>query len=106
MHEEFQRLRREIRSDLGGEERLSALEMKLIDAFASNSVAFDFVSAKILEQAQIHNIKNFVELAASLTNTMLRVAQRLGTKRRPKTAPTLHELPRGARSYAGQFVRT
>jgi hypothetical protein len=50
---------------------------------------FDFALAKIPEQAQIKNTKNFVELAASLTKTMLRVAQRLVTKRRPKMGVAL-----------------
>lgn len=99
MDAEFQRLRRDIQNDLGGEDRLSAIEVKLVDAFAGNAVAYDFVNAKLIEEKRIEKFRNLVELGATLTTTMVRVAQRLGTKRVSKTIPTMDEflLSRGHR---------
>jgi hypothetical protein len=92
MHQEFQRLRGKIQSDLGGDELLNMTELQLVDAFASHSVVHDFVNDKFIQEANVENFKNLAELGMSLTRTMLSVAQKLGTKRQTKMVPTMREF--------------
>jgi hypothetical protein len=92
MLQEFQRLRRMIQSDLGGEERLSMTEIKQVDAFASNSVVYDFVNGKFLAEANVQNCRNLAGIGVSLTTAMVRAAHKLGTKRQSEVVPTMDEL--------------
>jgi hypothetical protein len=79
-----------IHRDLGGADRLSAIELALVEAFAGSAVALDSLNTQILVGAEINHA--MVAMHAQTVSAMVRVAQKLGTKRQAKPVPTMHEF--------------
>ncbi len=68
-----------IEADLGGTEHLSAVERRLVQAFAGINLALDNLNGQALLGRQI-NIGDLAQIASA----MVRVASRLGVRRRPR----------------------
>jgi hypothetical protein len=65
--------------NLGGKEELSAVELRLVEAFAGVSVMTEALNVQLLlGQAVDHNAM------CQLASTMCRIGSRLGLRRRPK----------------------
>jgi hypothetical protein len=77
---------RDIRSDLGGEGELSRIELSLIEAYAGAALLLDQFNALLLQNQKI-DLAEF----AQASNAMVRIASRLGLKRRAKEALTLDQ---------------
>ena len=77
----FDRMVREIETDLGGRRELSRIERELISAFAGSATAVQYLTAQITlgESAEL-DLGNF----ATLASTMLRIGSRLGFHRRSR----------------------
>ena len=84
MSKAFDRLVTDIHSDLGGRDRLSAIELALIEAFVGASVTLDQLNTKLLFGESINLAEH-----AQASNAMVRIASRLGLQRRTKEAPSL-----------------
>jgi hypothetical protein len=82
----FDQLVRDIRSDLGGEGELSRIEISLIEAYASAALLLDQLNAQLL-QGQPIDLPQF----AQCSTTMVRIASRLGLRRRAKEVLTLDQ---------------
>jgi hypothetical protein len=68
-----------VHADLGGKEELSAVELRLVEAFAGVSVMTEALNVQLLlGQAVDHNA------LCQLASTMCRIGSRLGLRRRPK----------------------
>lgn len=80
-----------IENDLGGKDQLSTVEVALIEAFAGATVHVHDLNARLLLGQKI----DLSEHAAAISS-LVRIASRIGTRRRPKdVTPTLHEYLKG-----------
>jgi hypothetical protein len=75
----FDKLVDDIHSDLGGREALSAIELALVEAFVGASVTLDQLNAKLLLGEKIDLSQH-----SQASNAMVRIASRLGLRRRPR----------------------
>jgi hypothetical protein len=75
----FDKLAGDIHSDLGGRDQLSAIELALVEAFVGASVTLDQLNAKLLLGEKIDLSQH-----AQASNAMVRIASRLGLRRRPR----------------------
>lgn len=84
----FDRMLREVESDLGGKRELTRIEFELIRAFCGAATQLQYLNGQILlgDTASL-------DLAAysQCASTMLRIGSRLGLSRRTKLVPGLHE---------------
>jgi hypothetical protein len=78
----FDRLVEAIHADMGGSDQLSAMEVRLIDAFSGASVLVDHLNARIISGTEIDAAT--VQMYAASVSAMVRVARRLGASRRAK----------------------
>jgi hypothetical protein len=79
-----------IESDLGGRERLSTVEVALIEAFAGATVHVHDLNARLMLGQKI----DLTQHSAAI-GSLVRIASRLGTGRRPRdVTPTLQEYLR------------
>jgi hypothetical protein len=67
---------------MGGSDELSAMELRLVDAFTGASVLVDHLNAKITSGAEIDSAT--VQMYAASVSAMVRLARRLGISRRTK----------------------
>jgi hypothetical protein len=86
----FEKLVRNVETDLGGKDRLSRIERELVAAFGGAATTLRYLTHQILlgESSEI-------DLAgyATMASTMLRIGDRLGLRRVPKdVTPHLHEI--------------
>src|SRR5689334_3803147 len=65
----------QIHADLGGRDRLTAVQLSLVEAFAGASVTLDNINTRILAGAEINNA--MVSMHSSAISAMVRVASRL-----------------------------
>lgn len=83
----FERRVSAIKSDLGGADQLSTMEIDLVEAFANSAVVLDGLNVRLLLGAPVDR----TELAATISS-MVRVASRLGLRRRSRdVTPSLKE---------------
>lgn len=68
-----------IENDLGGREHLSTVELALVEAFAGAALHLNDLNARLLLGQKI----DLAEHAAAI-GAMVRVAARIGTRRRPR----------------------
>jgi hypothetical protein len=78
-----------IHADLGGRDQLSAIEASLVESFAGAAVVLDNLNTRILTGAEINNA--MVAMHAAAISAQVRVAAKLGTARRAKPIPGLHD---------------
>ena len=83
----FDRLVTDIHSDLGGRDRLSAIELALIEAFAGASITLDQLNAKLLLGKSINLAEH-----AQASNAMVRIGSRLGLQRRARDVTDIDPL--------------
>ena len=76
---EFNALVASVETDLGGRDQLSAIERALVEAFASSTIVLNNLSTKMLMGEKIDTSEHSAAVGA-----MVRVATRLGLRRRPK----------------------
>jgi hypothetical protein len=86
----YDQLVAQIHADLGGRDRLSAIELSLVEAFAGASVTLDHINTRLLSGAEVTQV--LVGMAAVASSTMVRVANKLGIERRAKIVPSLDEF--------------
>jgi hypothetical protein len=88
----FDQLVRAIETDLGGRQQVSAIEGKLIEAFAGAALSLDHLNA--LLDAGYPIDQKLITMYGLCANTLTKVAGRLGTKRVPRevTTPTLNRI--------------
>jgi hypothetical protein len=77
----FDRLVSDIEADLGGAEQLSAIERTLVEALAGSYVTLDNLNTRLLLGQEIDLSEH-----AQAVSAMVRVASRLGLRRRAKDA--------------------
>jgi hypothetical protein len=82
----FDGLVRDIYADLGGRDQLSRIEIALVEGFAGACVVLDQLNARLLQDQRI-DLSEF----AQASNAMVRIASRLGLKRRAREVPSLAE---------------
>ena len=83
----FGRLVADIESDLGGHDHLSAIERSLIEAYAGSAVLLDSLNTAVLRGQKVA-----VGEHSLVASTMVRIAARLGLRRRPRdVTPTVEE---------------
>jgi hypothetical protein len=75
-----------IAADLGGEDHLTTVERHLIEGFAGAALRMHDVNARVLLGQEIDLAEH-----ASIISSLVRIASRLGTQRRPRdlAAPSL-----------------
>ena len=86
----FDRMVREIESDLGGRRQLSRIESELIRAFSGAATSLQYLNHQVLlgESSEI-DLTGY----ATIASTMLRIGSRLGLRRVPRdVTPSLREL--------------
>jgi hypothetical protein len=86
----FDRMVRDIESDLGGRRQLSPIETELIRAFAGGATQLQYLNAQVVlgEGSEI-------DLAgySTIASTMLRIGARLGLRRQARdVTPTLPDI--------------
>jgi hypothetical protein len=87
---EFDRLVAAIETDLGGHDRLSAIEVALVEAFAGAAVTLNHLNTQLALGQPIDLGQH-----AQCVSAMVSVASRLGLQRRPKDiGPSLGDLLR------------
>jgi hypothetical protein len=89
----FDRLVSEIETDLGGHEQLSAIERTLIEAYAGAYVSLCNLSTRLALGESIALSEHSAAVGA-----MVRVASRLGLRRRAREVPDLQQ-------YLTQFAQ-
>jgi hypothetical protein len=84
----FDQHARTIQNDLGGADRLSAIELDLIEAFVGASLTMQAMNARLCLGEEIDH-----GLHALVAGAMVRLASRLGLQRRQRdiTVPSLEE---------------
>ena len=80
---EFDRLQSAVVRDLGGADQLSAIELSLIEAFCGAAIVVDHLNTELMLGKQIDMSQHSAAIGA-----MVRVASRLGLRRRPKEINT------------------
>jgi hypothetical protein len=84
----FNQIVRDIESDLGGHAQLSAVEIQLIEAFAGAAVRLNDLNARALLGQQPLDLSEY----SNAVGAMVRVAARIGVRRRAKdVTPSLSE---------------
>jgi hypothetical protein len=87
---QFSQIAVDIENDLGGRDRLSSIELNLIQAFAGASVALQALNVRLVRDGE-DGLD--LGLLALLAGAMCRLSSRLGTSRRPRdVTPTLSDL--------------
>ena len=84
----FDRMVREIESDLGGRRELSRIETELIRGFAGAATTLQYLNHQVMlgEGSEI-DLSGYAVIAS----TMLRIGSRLGLSRRQKTVQSLDQ---------------
>src|SRR4029077_13526232 len=82
----FDRLVEAIHADLGGDDQLSAIELRLVETFCGSSIVVDHLNTRILAGAEINNA--LITAYAQAASAMVRIVK-LGTGRRAKLVPDL-----------------
>jgi hypothetical protein len=83
----FDAVARAIAEDLGGEDRLSAIEKHLVEAFAGVTVHLGDLHVRLLQGEKIDICEH-----ATAVSTMVRIAARIGVRRLPKdVTPSVRE---------------
>jgi hypothetical protein len=86
----FKKLIANIETDLGGHDELSEIEVQLVEAYAGSSVLLANLNAKIALGEDISAGEH-----ALIASTMVRLAGKLGLRRRPRdVTPNLDDLLR------------
>jgi hypothetical protein len=86
----FDKLVADIETDLGGGDQLSAIELALIEAFAGAAVTLQHLNTRLALGQEIDLSQH-----ALAVSSMVRVASRLGLRRRARDlTPTLSDLLR------------
>ena len=75
----FDNLVRQIHSDLGGTDQLSAIELALVEAFVGASMTLDALNAKLLLGEKVNLSQH-----AQMSSTMVKIGTRLGLQRRAR----------------------
>jgi hypothetical protein len=85
----FDRLVREVETDLGGREQLSRIELELVRAFCGAAVQIQYLNCAVaLDEATEVDPASYSQLAS----TLLRIGARLGFARRQRdVTPSLKE---------------
>ena len=83
----FDRLVEAIHADLGGDDQLSAIELRLVETFCGSSIVVDHLNTRILAGAEINNA--LISAYAQAASAMVRIVNKLGTGRRAKLVPDL-----------------
>ena len=78
-----------IHVDLGGKEKLTAMELELTEAFAAASIVSKSINMQILTGAQIEPA--LVGMLAQSINAMSKTGSRLGTNRRAPKRPSMED---------------
>src|SRR6516165_11181553 len=87
----FDRMTREIETDLGGRRQLSRIQGELIRAFCGGATVLRYLNRQVaLGEISELNLSDF----ATVASTMLRIGARLGLLRRPRDVTTLGDLIR------------
>src|SRR6516225_3719072 len=83
----FDRMTREIETDLGGRRQLSRIQGELIRAFCGGATVLRYLNRQVaLGEISEVNLSDF----ATVASTLLRIGARLGLARRPRdVTPTL-----------------
>ena len=81
----FDRMIRDVESDLGGRRVLSRIEGELVRAFAGSATALQYLNNGIVLGEAVGEID--LSAYATLASTMLRIGSRLGFSRRPRMLP-------------------
>jgi hypothetical protein len=86
----FDRIVREIETDLGGRRQLSRIQGELIRAFAGAATTLQYLNVQVaLGEGSEIDLSGY----ATIASTMLRIGSRLGLQRVPRdVTPSLHEL--------------
>jgi hypothetical protein len=79
----FGQLQGAVVRDLGGADQLSAIELSLIEAFCGAAIVVDHLNTELMLGKQIDMSQHSAAIGA-----MVRVASRLGLRRRPKEINT------------------
>jgi hypothetical protein len=86
----FDQLVVDIQNDLGGRSGLSAIELTLVEAYAGAAITLENLNTRLLLGEQINLSEH-----AQAVSAMVRVASRLGLRRRSRdVTPSLGELLR------------
>ena len=84
----FDRMVREIETDLGGRRQLSRIQGELIRAFAGAATTLQYLNVQVaLGEASEIDLGGY----STIASTMLRIGSRLGLQRRPKDVTSLSE---------------
>jgi hypothetical protein len=87
---QFDEIAEAIAADLGGTDNMSTIERELVEAFAGAALNVRAVNARVLLGENVDLTEQSVAIS-----TMVRVASRLGTRRRPRdVTPTLRQYLR------------
>ena len=82
----FDRMVREIETDLGGRRQLSRIQGELIRAFAGAATTLQYLNVQVaLGETSAIDLGGY----ATVASTMLRIGSKLGLQRRPKDVTTL-----------------
>jgi hypothetical protein len=77
----FDKLVREIETDLGGRRQLTRIQGELIRAFAGAATTLQYLNVQVaLGETSAIDLSGY----ATIASTMLRIGSRLGLQRRPK----------------------
>jgi hypothetical protein len=88
---QFSAIAEAICRDLGGEDRLSALQKHLIEAFAGAALCVHTLNAKLLLGQPVD-----VTEVSQVCSAMVRIASKLGCDRVPRDVTTLGDILKGA----------
>jgi hypothetical protein len=82
----FDKMVREIETDLGGRRQLSRIQGELIRAFAGAATTLQYLNVQVaLGETSAIDLGGY----ATVASTMLRIGSKLGLQRRPKDVTTL-----------------
>jgi hypothetical protein len=82
----FDKMVREIETDLGGRRQLSRIQAELIRAFAGAATTLQYLNVQVaLGETSAIDLGGY----ATVASTMLRIGSKLGLQRRPKDVTTL-----------------
>ena len=85
----FDKMVREIESDLGGRRQLSRIQLELIRGFAGAATTLQYLSVQVaLGETSEIDLSGY----AIIASTMLRIGSKLGLQRRPKDVMVLSPL--------------
>jgi hypothetical protein len=85
----FDKMVREIESDLGGRRQLSRIQLELIRGFAGAATTLQYLNVQVaLGETSEIDLSGY----AIIASTMLRIGSKLGLQRRPKDVTVLSPL--------------